>query len=112
MAREFSAKFYKTSVWRDCRNAYSAYRGHLCEECIRRGVLSHGEIVHHKIELTPDNIDNPEITLNFNNLELLCRQCHAERHDKRTKCRRFTIGPNGEIILYTPPDDDINSVQP
>ena len=42
MAREFSAKFYKTSVWRDCRNAYSAYRGHLCEECIRRGKAVYG----------------------------------------------------------------------
>ena len=51
--------------------------------------------------LTPENIDNPEITLNYNNLELLCRQCHAEVHDKRKKCRRFTIGPDGEIIIET-----------
>ena len=64
-------------------------------------MLTHGEIVHHKIELTPDNIDDPEITMNYNNLELLCRQCHAEVHDKRKKCRRFTIGPDGEIIIET-----------
>lgn len=111
MAKPFSEKFYKTSVWRDCRNGYAAYRGHLCEGCLRRGILSHGEIVHHKIELTPENIDNPEITLNYNNLELLCRQCHAEVHDKRKKCRRFTIGPDGEIIIASPPDADGNGVQ-
>ena len=39
-------------------------------------------IVHHLIELDPVNINNPEITLNFNNLELLCRDCHAEVHEQ------------------------------
>lgn len=102
MAKPFADKFYKSSLWRDCRNRYAAYRGHLCEECLRRGVLSEGVIVHHKIELTPENINDPEITLNFNNLELLCRFCHAEAHDQRKKCRRFTIGPDGEIIIKEP----------
>ena len=106
MAREFAKKFYATSMWRECRNSYAASRGHLCERCISRGVLARGEIVHHKIELTPENIDDPNITLNWDNLELLCRFCHAEVHDQRKKCRRFSIGPNGEIIIETPPDQD------
>ena len=111
MAKLFSMKFYKTSAWRDCRNGYAAYRGHLCERCLRRGMLTHGEIVHHKIELTPENIDDPEITMNYNNLELLCRPCHAEVHDQRIKRRRFTIGPDGEIIIASPPGADENGVQ-
>ena len=61
--------------------------------------MSHGEIVHHKTELTPDNIDDPNITLNWDNLELLCRFCHAEVHDQRKRCRRFAIGPDGEVII-------------
>lgn len=100
MAKEFSDKFYKTSQWRECRNNYAAYRGHLCERCLRRGILSRGEIVHHKIELTPENINDSSITLNFDNLELLCRMCHSEVHDKRKKCRRFSIGPDGEVIIH------------
>lgn len=102
MAKAFAKKFYSTSAWRECRNAYAASRGHLCERCISRGILSYGEIVHHKIELTPENIDNPDVTLNFQNLELLCRFCHAEVHDQRKNSRRFSIGPNGEIIIKEP----------
>lgn len=112
MAKAFSEKFYKSSVWRECRNAYAAYRGHLCEACLRRGILTYGDTVHHKIELTPDNINDPEVSLNFNNLELLCRLCHAEAHDRRKKSRRYTIGPDGEIIILTPPVDDENGGQP
>ena len=111
MSKPWARKLYGSSAWRDCRQGYAAYRGHLCERCLRRGILSHGEIVHHKIELTPDNIDNPNITLNWDNLELLCRFCHAEVHDQRKKCRRYSIGPDGEIIIETPPDADENGVQ-
>ena len=103
MAQPFAEKFYKSSKWRECRNAYATMRGHLCEQCLRRNVLSYGEIVHHKIELTPENINDPSITLNYNNLELLCRQCHAEVHDKRKKHRRYFIGENGEVIIEDPP---------
>jgi len=99
MSKPFARKFYSSQGWRDCRSTYAASRGHICERCLRRGILARGEIVHHKIELTPDNIDDPSITLNWANLELLCRFCHDEVHDHRAKCRRFTIGPDGEIII-------------
>ena len=56
---------------------------HLCENCLRKGIYRPAEIVHHKIELNPVNIENPEITLNFENLEAVCRQCHDEYHDNR-----------------------------
>ena len=112
MAQPFAEKFYKSSKWRECRNAYATMRGHLCEQCLRRNVLSYGEIVHHKIELTADNINDPSITLNYNNLELLCRQCHAEVHDKRKKHRRYFIGENGEVIIIDPPGTDENECQP
>lgn len=37
-------------------------------------------IVHHKTELTPENINDPEITLGWRNLELLCLECHNKAH--------------------------------
>lgn len=121
MAKPFAVSFYSSKLWQDCRNEYAAYRGHLCERCLRRGVLACGEIVHHKIELTPDNINNPSITVDFNNLELLCRQCHAEVHDPKQKHRRFFFGPDGEVIVEDsaeknnstdPPDEDENNENP
>ena len=98
MAREFAKQFYSSKAWQDCRNNYAAMRGHLCENCLKRGIYTPGEIVHHMIEINPVNICNPEISLNFDNLRLLCRDCHAEAHGPG-KGRRYVIGPNGEIIV-------------
>lgn len=112
MAKPFAVAFYKSGLWQNCRDSYASKRGWLCERCLERNVLSYGEIVHHKIELTPDNINDPTITLNFDNLELLCRQCHAEAHNNRLKHRRYTIGADGEILIDTPPVSDENEPQP
>ena len=95
MAKPFANKFYKTSAWRECRNGYAAYRGHLCERCLRRGVLTYGEIVHHKIELTPENITNIDIALGFDNLQLVCRECHAKAHRQR----RYKLDELGRVIF-------------
>lgn len=74
--REFAKAFYASKPWRDTRQyIYNRDMG-LCVRCGRKG-----EIVHHKIYLTPQNINNPAITLSEDNLELLCRECHAIEHE-------------------------------
>ena len=112
MAKPFARKFYSSKAWQSCRNEYAKRRHHLCEDCLRRGIYRPGVIVHHKIELDPISIEHPEIALNFNNLELLCRECHAARHEqsggrwaevnKRKKAardarNRYKIGENGHV---------------
>lgn len=82
MAKPFARKFYSSKAWQSCRNEYAKRRGYLCEDCLRRGIYKPGEIVHHVIELDPINIERPEVALNFDNLELLCRDCHARRHEQ------------------------------
>ena len=86
---------YNSKAWQKTRDAYRRRVGGLCEACYSRGIIKPGEIVHHKIPITPDNIDNPEITLSFDNLQLLCRDCHATAHD--TKQRRYTIDELGRV---------------
>ncbi|MBQ6130190.1 HNH endonuclease [Candidatus Saccharibacteria bacterium] len=113
MAKSFARKFYSSKAWQDCRNEYAKRQHHLCENCLRRGIYKPGVIVHHKIEIDPVTIERPEIALNFNNLELLCRDCHAEAHDltggrwtkinqkkreERDKRRRFSIDENGKVF--------------
>lgn len=66
-------KFYSSTAWKKCRKAYNKLMHYQCEDC--SGV---GEIVHHKTPLTPDNINDPNISLNFDNLRLVCRKCHAK----------------------------------
>lgn len=39
-----------------------------------------GYIVHHKITLTPDNINNPDIALNHDLLSYECKDCH-DKHE-------------------------------
>lgn len=91
-----TAGFYKTKLWQDCRKSYIKSVGGLCERCYNKGIIKHGDTVHHKIHLTPANINDPEVTLNFDNLELLCREHHAEEHHKKKK--RYTITEEGKVI--------------
>ena len=76
----FAREFYRSWSWIKCARAYKADRGGLCERCLAKGLITPGEEVHHKIHLTPENINNPKISLNFDNLELLCKNCHLEEH--------------------------------
>ena len=81
MAKEFAKKFYSSKAWQDCRNEYMKHAHFLCENCLRKGIYKPAAIVHHIEELTPMNIDKPEIALGFDNLEAVCRECHDEYHD-------------------------------
>lgn len=73
--RDFARKFYLSTAWRNTRDYIYKRDMGLCVRCGKPG-----EIVHHKEYLTPHNIDNPSITLAEDNLELLCRECHAIEH--------------------------------
>ena len=77
-------------------------RGCMCERCLARGLIVVGTKqqpleVHHKIPLTPENINNPDITLNWDNLELLCKDCH-ETERKRT-AKRWRVNEDGRVLL-------------
>lgn len=79
MAREFSKSFYNSTAWKHTRDAYIASKFGICERCGRPNCKQ----VHHKVWLTPYNINNPDITLNFDNLELLCDTCHQREHNEK-----------------------------
>ena len=104
MAKAFSKSFYKSRVWQDCREAYAKSQGYLCERCQSRGLFNPGTEVHHKIVLTPDNINDSAITTSFENLQLLCWQCHREVHRELDKAdrdadQRYIIDANGVVHL-------------
>lgn len=96
MAREFAKGFYKSKSWQYTRDAYVKSAGGLCERCLHDGIYKPGEIVHHKQELTPDNINNPDISLSWDNLELLCRDCHGKAHGKQ---KRYKIDEIGRVKI-------------
>ena len=93
--QDFARKLYTSKTWEKCRKAYASSVGGLCERCMAQGKVTPGEIVHHKIYISRDNVSDPNITLNFNNLELLCRKCHGEEHGKSVK--RFKVDEIGRV---------------
>ena len=95
--KEYAATFYKSKAWQHCREGYAASVGGLCEDCLKKGLITPGEIVHHKIAITPENVSDPSVTLNWDNLRLVCRNCHAVEHGARI-CR-YTVDPIGRVTV-------------
>lgn len=94
--RTFQTNFYGSQAWKDCREAYIKSVGGLCERCRSRGIITAGVVVHHKTHVNQDNVDDPNITLNFDNLQLLCVQCHADVHAKNQK--RYNVDKFGRVF--------------
>ena len=97
--KPYAKKFYNSTSWTATRNAYFKYKLGMCERCNERGTVSAGEIVHHIIHINTININNPNITLDFNNLMLVCRECHKKIHDGDNTIIKegLTFNENGDI---------------
>ena len=91
----FARDFYRSWPWIKCARTYKKSVGGLCERCWSKGLIVPGEEVHHKIKLTPDSINDPAVALNWDNLELLCKDCHDQERERKPK--RWRIGPDGTV---------------
>lgn len=72
----WAERFYNSGAWHRCRTGYIRERigidGGRCEACGE----AQGYIVHHKIALTPENVADPDVALNWGNLQYVCKNCH------------------------------------
>lgn len=82
----WAESFYYSPAWRNTSRAYLKYKAYVCERCGGAAVL-----VHHKVHLTRNNIGNKNVSLNWDNLEALCQDCHNKEHHgtKRYKVDEF-----------------------
>ena len=86
------------------RDAYYRFQCGRCERCMAEVLagarrvedINPGIIVHHKKELTPENINDPAVALSFDNLELLCDEHHNRQH--KAKAKRYTFDAKGNLI--------------
>lgn len=102
--REKQNKFYKGRKWQRCRDTYIKEHP-LCERCLKKGIATPGEHVHHIIELDENNYTNPMIALNPDNLETLCYECHREEHQptntgKPVTDEGFAFDSDGNLIKF------------
>jgi 5-methylcytosine-specific restriction endonuclease McrA len=77
-------RFYKSAAWQIAREIKIRDVNGKCERC---GAL--GEEVHHKTRLTILNYMDTSVSLNQDNLELLCRKCHNSEHKRFSKEKEF-----------------------
>jgi predicted kinase len=88
--------FYCSKPWRDLSYRLKIEAKGRCSRC--------GEVIedfsqligHHKIELTEDNVDDPNISLNPIHIEIICFNCHNKEH------RRFGNKQHVYIVYGSP----------
>ena len=101
MSKE-TTNFYRTKAWKRCKQAYLTKVNYLCELCQREGLITPAEAVHHIKPITPDNMTDPNITLNHNNLMAVCRKHHDQLHHR--KDQRYSFDHFGNLIMKEDPD--------
>ena len=97
--KQYAKAFYKSAAWEQTRAAYLKSVGGLCERCLKKGLITPAEIVHHKIYITPENINKPEIILSWDNLEALCQRCHNVEHFSDGQERRYEFDELGRVMI-------------
>lgn len=99
MAKDYAKKFYASRAWIRTQAGFMESKNYICERC---GDVAC--IVHHKKHINPRNINDPEITLSWNNLEALCQSCHNKEHlGKGGACKSgLQFNEQGELIEKPP----------
>ena len=94
--------FYHSQRWRKISRLYMAAQNYVCERC--GGV---GEICHHRKHLTPENVSDFAVSLDFSNLECLCMTCHNREHFSTGAEREVIFDAEGNAVAeaYTPPSE-------
>lgn len=99
MARYDAQKsFYNSTRWRKFRATILAERDPVCAECGK--IITNPldcELDHIK-ELTPENVNDPNISLNPDNVQILCHTCHDKKHN-----RFGQKAEQGVFLVYGPP---------
>lgn len=104
MAQDWAKSFYSSAAWVHNRKAYmdtpidtpfGIVPPGVCERCYSIGEMRPAKVVHHVIHLTPQNINDPHVTLSFDNFQRLCQDCHAVVHSGLVQTRaRFDSDGN------------------
>ena len=97
MAKAFSNRFYHSKKWKEIRAFVLTRDFYLCQVC----KIPNCNTVHHIKELTPMNIDDPNISVNPSNLITVCKRCHDLIHDRYKQSedtQRYTFDEEGNVI--------------
>lgn len=79
--------FYRSKEWEAFRKVIIAQRtdadGYVhCAMCGKPILKKYDLIIHHKKELSEDNVNDAMVALNPDNVECVCFRCHNKIHDR------------------------------
>lgn len=86
MAKAYAESFYNGTIWRKVSKSFMKSKYYICEICGKPA-----RICHHVIPITPKNIHDPNITLNWENFSCLCQDCHNKHHMSSPECKNGLI---------------------
>jgi len=95
--------FYKSAEWRKLIEVLKLKRANpqdgivYCEHCGKPILRKYDLIAHHVIELTEENVNDTSISLNEDNIQLVCFDCHNRIHE------RFNYARKQVYIVYGAP---------
>ncbi len=95
--KEYSKSFYESTSLKKCRESYLSSQQYICERC-----NDIAKLVHHKEYITPNNINDLDITLSFDNLEALCQECHNKEHHQKNNTELIYFFDERGNLIYTP----------
>ena len=97
MSEGIIKKFYASKEWRQLRDILIVERKMTCQKCGKHFIDTSQLIGHHIIELNEDNVYNADISLNKDNIEVICYDCHNKEH------RRFGYNQHNVYVVYGAP---------
>ena len=100
MAKKFAEKIYGSQKWKRLRKQIAESNFYICQMC-GRPFSSDDIIIHHITHINQNNVDNPQITFNQDNLICVCRSCHAKIHRddyRKRRGRNILFDADGNII--------------
>lgn len=100
MAKKFSEKIYSSQKWKRLRKQIAESNFYICQMC-GRPFSSDDIIIHHITHINQDNVDDPNVTFNSDNLCCVCRSCHAKIHRddyRKKRGRNILFDADGNII--------------
>lgn len=95
--KTWAKQFYHTAAWLSVRDNVLRRDMMLCQDCLKAGRYTPAREVHHIIELTAENVKDPSVSLNPDNLVSLCHGCHQSRHRPGQEERRYTVDKFGRV---------------
>lgn len=69
-------RFYHSTAWKRVRSYVLIRDNHLCQECLKNGIIRSAELVHHIVEVK----DDWSKKLSVENCISICSKCHRLKH--------------------------------